>query len=335
MTRPASDPKDITFSPSFTLPVTRRCSNTCLYCGFRKDEGGVMSLEEVDAWLERAREKDCPEVLIISGERVDEIPAIRSTLAERKFADFGLYVAAVCRLALRKGFLPHTNIGALALSSLALLKEVNASMGLMIENVDLAFGRSVHPHKIIGRRLATIENAGKLRIPFTTGILVGLGESCGSRFASLDWIAGVNRRYGHIQEVILQNYVPNRQSTLPAFPLSLGEWGELIAFCREKMPEVKIQIPPNLNSLWPKLVLSGVDDLGGISAEIDYVNPQNPWESASFYQQQFRSGGFTLTPRLPLYREYYQKTWFSGEVRPVLEAWIQRNEFRYYRQSRA
>jgi 7,8-didemethyl-8-hydroxy-5-deazariboflavin synthase CofG subunit len=332
MAQLASNPKNITFSPSFTLPVTRRCSNACLYCGFREAEGGVMDPVEVEAWLDRAREKDYSEVLIISGERVDEIPAIRKSLAERKFADFGRYVAAVCRLALQKGLLPHTNIGILAPPSLALLREVNASMGLMIENVDPAFGRSVHPHKIIEQRLATIENAGKLRIPFTTGILVGLGESPGSRMDSLDWIAGVHRRYGHIQEVILQNYVVNQQSHLQAFPLSLEEWIKLITFCREKMPEVKIQIPPNLNPLWPKLVLSGVDDLGGISGEIDYVNPQRPWESILFYQRHFPSGGFALVPRLPVYREYYQRTWFSQEVGPVLEAWIQRHEFRYYRQ---
>ena len=332
MTYPASSSKNITFSPSFTLPVTRRCFNSCLYCGFREAEGGIMDLAEVEAWLGRARERNCSEVLIISGERADEIPAIRTSLVERKFADFGSYIAAVCRLALKKGLLPHTNIGILDSPTLALLKEVNASMGLMVENVDSGFGRSVHPQKIIEKRLKTIENAGKLRIPFTTGILVGLGESPGSRIASLDWIAGVNRRYGHIQEVILQNYVPNGKSVLPAFPLSLEEWGDLVAFCRKKMPEVKIQIPPNLNSLWPKLVLSGIDDLGGISAEIDYVNPQNPWESVSFYQQHFQSGDFNLIPRLPLYREYYQRAWFSREVEPVLETWIQRHEFRYYRQ---
>ena len=169
MARLVSNPKNITFSPSFTLPVTRRCSNTCLYCGFREAEGGVMDPAEVEAWLERAREKDCSEVLIISGERVDEIPAIRKSLAERKFADFGRYVAAVCRLALQKGLLPHTNIGILAPPSLALLREVNASMGLMVENVDPVFGRSVHPHKIIEQRLATIENAGSSAFPLPRG----------------------------------------------------------------------------------------------------------------------------------------------------------------------
>jgi len=291
-----------------------------------------MDLAEADAWLERARQKGSSEVLVIAGERVAEIPEVQRSLSEMAFEDFASYAAAVCRLALQRGLLPHTNIGVLEPTSLVLLREVNASMGLMVENVDPNFGRGVHPHKMIAQRQATIENAGKLKIPFTTGILVGLGESPDSRTASLDWIAGVNRRYGHIQEVILQNYVPNRQSRLTAFPLPLDEWVEMIRFCREKMPEVKIQIPPNLNPLWSELVLSGIDDLGGISGEIDYVNPQHPWGSIAFYQEHFPCGGFTLTPRLPLYRDYYRRAWFSGEVKPVLESWIQRHEFRYYSQ---
>jgi 7,8-didemethyl-8-hydroxy-5-deazariboflavin synthase CofG subunit len=246
------------------------------------------------------------------------------------FADFPGYAAAVCRLALRKGFLPHTNIGTLDLPSLALLREVNASMGLMLENADPGFGWGVHPQKSVALRQATIENAGRLRIPFTTGILVGLGEPPASRIASLAWIAEAHRRYGHIQEVILQNYVPNRQSRLTAYPLTLDEWVELLRFCRERMPEVKIQVPPNLNPFWSELVSRGIDDLGGISAEIDYVNPHNLWGSVSFYRGQIHSRGFTLTPRLPLYREYYRRAWFSGPVKTVLEAWIQRDEFRYY-----
>jgi len=330
MARIDSSPKTVTFSPSFTLPLTRRCFNNCLYCGFRRAEGAVMDLAEVESWLERACQKRSSEVLVIAGERVDEVPEVRSRLREMGFEDFVSYAAAVCRLALRKGVLPHTNIGVLDASSLALLREVNASMGLMVENVDPDFGRGVHPHKIIARRQATIEDAGKLKIPFTTGILVGLGESSASRIRSLDWIAGVTRRYGHIQEVILQNYVPNRQSRLMAFPLALDEWADLIRLCREEMPEVKIQIPPNLNPLWSELILFGVDDLGGISGEIDYVNPRHPWESIAFYREHFSRGRSALIPRLPLYREYYRKAWFSQTVKPVLETWVQRHEFRYY-----
>jgi 7,8-didemethyl-8-hydroxy-5-deazariboflavin synthase CofG subunit len=322
--------KQITFSSSFTLPVTRRCLNRCFYCGFREDRGGILRLSEVEACLERARRQGSAEVLVIAGERAGEIVEIRENLQKMGFADFPGYAAAVCRLALRKGFLPHTNIGTLDLPSLTLLREVNASMGLMLENADPGFGRRVHPQKTVSSRQATIEEAGRLRIPFTTGILVGLGEPPASRIASLAWIAEIHLRYGHIQEVILQNYVPNRKSRLEAHPLTLDEWLELIRFCRERMPGVKIQIPPNLNPFWSDLVSQGLDDLGGISVEIDYVNPHNRWDSVSFYRGQVHSRGFTLTPRLPLYREYYRKAWFSGEVKTVLDSWIQRDEFRYY-----
>ena len=327
-----SEKKVITYSPSFTLPVTHSCANRCLYCGFRKGDEGLMGMEEVEAWLDRAQEKQCSEVLIISGEGVDEIPFIQEKLRRLSFNTFVGYVVAVCQKILKRGLLPHTNIGTLEHSEMTRLREVNASMGLMLENSDPLWGKRVHPQKDIGKRVEAIKNAGRLKIPFTTGILVGLGESRVSRFASLGTIADIHREYGHIQEVILQNYVPNEQSTLPASPLPLEDWRDLISFCNRKMPGVKIQIPPNLNPLWVDLIFSGANDLGGISREQDFVNPKNPWEGITVYAKELHNRGVSLIPRLPIYREFYQKGWYAGGVKEILAGWVNRHEFQYYLQ---
>jgi FO synthase subunit 1 len=327
-----SDRKVITYSPSFTLPVTHSCANRCLYCGFRRMEDGLMGVEEVDAWLDRAQGMQCSEVLIISGERVTEIPHIQGQLRGLGFTNFVDYVVAISQKILKRGLLPHTNIGTLEHSEMTRLREVNGSMGLMLENSDPLWGNRVHPQKDIGKRVEAIKNAGQLKIPFTTGILVGLGESRESRFASLEMISDIQREYGHIQEVILQNYVPNEQSALPVFPLSLGDWKELISFGNRKMPGVKIQIPPNLNPLWVDLIFSGANDLGGISRERDFVNPKKPWEGIRVYEKELEIRGVSLIPRLPIYREFYKKGWYSDRVKEVLDGWVSRHEFQYYLQ---
>lgn len=291
-----------------------------------------MGMEEVDSWLDRAKERQCSEVLIISGERVNEIPPIEEKLRRLGFHTFVDYVVAIGQKILKKGLLPHTNIGTLEHAEMTRLREVNASMGLMLENSDPLWGKSVHPQKDIGKRREAIRNAGRLKIPFTTGILVGLGESKESRFASLEMIANIHREYGHIQEVILQNYVPNEQSDLPVCPLSLEDWKELNSFCNREIPGVKIQIPPNLNPLWVDLIFSGVDDLGGISREPDFVNPKNPWEGITVYEKELHNRGVSLIPRLPIYREFYRKGWYSDGVKEVLAGWVNRHEFQYYLQ---
>jgi FO synthase subunit 1 len=324
--------KFITYSPSFTLPVTRSCANRCLYCGFRKLDDGLMGLEEIDCWLNRAKEMECSEVLIISGEGVNGIPSMQGKIQRSGFKNFIEYIEAVCQRVLSHGLLPHTNIGSVELGEMTILREVNASMGLMLENSDRLWGKKVHPQKNIGKRMETIKNAGRLKIPFTTGILVGLGESRKSRYESLEWIADVNRDFGHIQEIILQNYVPNHQSALPVSHLFLEDWQDLISFCKRKIPGVKIQIPPNLNSLWINLVFYGIDDLGGISGEQDFVNPNNPWEKIMVYEKNLQTQGISLIPRLPIYKEFYKKGWCSGEVEAVLSGWVNRYEFQYYRQ---
>jgi 7,8-didemethyl-8-hydroxy-5-deazariboflavin synthase CofG subunit len=322
----------ITYSPSITLPLTRSCANRCRYCGYRKEDDGLLGMDAVDRLLEKGRRNGSCEVLLISGESVDSLPSIQVELARLGFPRFADYVAAVAARALDYGLLPHTNVGTLEPAEIAALREVNGSMGLMLENLDSDWGREIHPEKNIGKRLATLQAAGELNVPFTTGLLVGLGESAASRRRSVAALAPLQRRYGHIQEIILQNYVPNRQARLPDFPLSLEDWKELISICRDQLPNVKIQIPPNLNPRWRELISLGADDLGGISADGDAVNPESPWSDLSFYRQELERVGVRLRPRLPVYPEFYRRGGYAEKVGAVLDRWVSCDEFQYYRQ---
>jgi len=313
----------VTYSPSMTITVTHDCPKRCLYCGFRTDHEGLISQENVRRALDQARVFGAIEILIMSGEEVEKLPHIRAQGKERGFKTFVDFVYSVCETILDHGFLPHTNIGILTYEELAQLREVNASMGLMLENVDTGFARKVHPQKEIRDRIRTIEEAGRLKIPYTSGILIGMGESVESRFESLRVLADLQKQYGHLQEIILQNYVPNRRSRLPWRPVSLEEYKELIACSKEIMPDVAVQIPPNLNPYWLDLVEVGAEDLGGISPEGDHVNIDNPWERVTVYEEALAKKGYQLSKRLPVYEKYYPTVLsFPGKIGKCLSTHI-------------
>jgi FO synthase subunit 1 len=259
----------------------------------------------------------------MSGEEVEKFPHIRQQLKKRGFKTFTDFVYAVCEAILEQGFLPHTNIGVMTYDELEQLREVNASMGLMLESTDLWVAKKVQPQKDIKDRVRTIADAGRLKIPYTSGILIGMGESVESRFESLRIIADLQIQYSHIQEIIIQNYVPNSRSRLPAQPISLEEYIELITYSREIMPEVTIQIPPNLNPCWLDLIEVGAEDLGGISPEGDHVNIDSPWEQVILYEKALAKRGYRFSKRLPVYEKYYQTVLsFPGKIGKYLETFI-------------
>jgi FO synthase len=310
--------RTITFSPSHTLPLTHDCPWDCAYCGYRSDRDGLISEADFNRGLDIAARAGATEILFLSGEVPDSLPHLRRELQERGFPDFVAFVRWACERALEAGFLPHSNIGAMSDADFERLAPVNASMGLMLENVDDAFNRTVAPRKSASGRLRTLEAAGRARVPYTSGILIGLGESRESRLRSLDALAEVHARHGHLQEIILQNYIPNAGSRLPALPApTLEEYHEMISHWRRVAPDVPIQIPPNINPHWREL-LPWVDDLGGISADGDLVNPLNPWEPPERYARICREAGARLVHRWPVYDRFLARGWVSEEVRAVL-----------------
>ena len=311
-------PRTITFSVSHTIPLTHDCPWDCAYCGYRTDREGLIGLEAFERGLATAARAGATEILFLSGEVPDALPHVREELRKRGFPDFVGFTRWACERALEAGFLPHSNIGAMDDADFARLAPVNASMGLMLENVDDAFNRTVAPRKSAAGRLRTLEAAGRARVPYTSGILIGLGEPVESRFRSLDVLAEVHARHGHLQEILIQNYVPNAGSRLPARPApTVDEYLELIAHWRRVAPDVPVQVPPNINPHWVEL-LPAIDDLGGISADGDLVNPLNPWEPPERYADIVRRAGGVLRHRWPVYDRFIARRWISPEVREVL-----------------
>jgi len=204
----------VTYSPNLTIPLTRSCINQCLYCGYRKEGDGLLPESAIRDVVRRAHQERVSEILILSGEKADNVPEVLRDLTRLGMESLISWTIKICRDVLDEGLLPHVNVGTMDSASLEQLKEVSASMGLMIEGVNPAVNARIHPGKNLQERIRTIETAGQLRIPFTTGILLGVGESQDDRLASILAIEEIQRKYGHIQEVILQRYVANYQSCL-------------------------------------------------------------------------------------------------------------------------
>ncbi len=314
----------ITYSSAITLAISHNCANNCLYCGFRNGSAGVVSWDEIKKKAALARTKRAAEVLLISGEKADTLPSVRKDLTEAGFSSIAKFTEAVCRYLLENNLLPHINIGLLSMEDLRLLKFCSASMGLMMEGDYGVLSRRIQPQKIFNDRLNYLERAGQLKIPFTTGLLLGIGESRKDRLRSIEAIADVQACYGHIQEIILQPYRPNRSSSLSAQSIPPKEFAELVKASQQMMPGVHLQVPPNLTSNWSDLLEIGFDDLGGIGFDEDLVNPGYRWPSIDSLKKKMREDGYILKERLPIYPEFIKKGWYSDEVGSVIGHWMKK-----------
>jgi 7,8-didemethyl-8-hydroxy-5-deazariboflavin synthase CofG subunit len=307
----------LTYSRSITLTLTHDCPWHCAYCGFRTDNEGLLSDETLDQLLSGARRQGSREALLISGEHPDQLPHIRQELTRRGFQDFIDFAIHIARRALAAGLLPHGNYGALNRTQLERLRPWHVSMGVMLENIENR--PDIAPEKKSIGRLKTLTAAGQARVPFTSGILIGLGESRESRLRSLDALAMSHRHYGQLQEILIQNYIPNNTSRhrLTASTPPLADYLELIHYWRTLCPDVPIQIPPNLNPFWRDL-LPHIDDLGGISLNRDEVNPLNPWAPVKDYEKASQAAKRPLQERLAVYPTHSTAEWMDASLLPLI-----------------
>ena len=266
----------------------------------------------------------CTEALFTFGERPGAVPGFTSMLGTFGYTDILDYVYDLSLAAIERGLLPHTNAGILSYGELDRLRGVNASMGLMLETTADVPAHRDSPGKDPGVRIDMIENAGKLSIPFTTGILVGIGETMEDREESLRVIRDLHRRFGHIQEVIVQNFCPKPGTLMEGAPApDTSELCATITLAREILPrDVAVQIPPNLADA-SHLVGCGVDDLGGVSPlTIDYVNPERPWPEIEELRRV--AGDAELRERLCIYPQYIEKSWYSPLLEPLIRRLAER-----------
>lgn len=301
----------VTFSPKVFIPLTMLCRDRCGYCTFAQPparlDAPYLTPEQVLGIARAGAAKGCHEALFTLGEAPEDRYAIAAEwLAAHGYDSTVAYVAAMAKLVLDEtGLLPHANAGALDADDLALLRRVAPSQGMMIESLrdDLDCHRAA-PDKTAARRLATLEAAGALGVPFTTGILVGIGEDPIDRVTALEAIATSHARYGHVQEVIVQNFLPKAGTAMhAAAPCPPDDFLQAIALARLILPpEVHLQAPPNLSDDFGQLLDAGIDDWGGVSpVTTDHVNPERPWPAVDRLREVTQAGGFTLAPRLTIY----------------------------------
>jgi FO synthase len=342
----------VTFSRNLTLSLSRTCRCYCKYCAFATHKPHLYAPDEVERILDEAVKRHrVKELLVLTGEKPEANAGVAARLRSYGHPDFISYVVWTCERALERGLLPHTNLGVCDPDDLSRLREVTASQGLMLESVSERLMDTVHagsPTKHPAARAAMIGAAGELKIPFTSGILVGIGECEEERIASLEKLAELHHEHGHIQEVILQNFVPHHsyygrepaqiahasarqywatgvwsgpmlQAPSWASPVTIEDMKRLVMEARRLMPEVGIQVPPNLSDWWPQLVLAGASDLGGLSANGDHISPEHPFPSPNQVRKRLQAEGLALTERLCVYPEYIEPEWLSPAVLDVIK----------------
>jgi FO synthase len=341
----------VTFSRNLTLSLSRTCRCYCKYCAFATHQPHLYAPDEVERILDRATRRNVKELLILTGEKPEVNRVVAERLSSYGHEDFTAYVVWTAERALERGLLPHTNLGVLDERDLERLRGVTASQGLMLESISERLMDTVHagsPSKHPAQRLRTIRAGGELRIPFTSGILVGIGETEEERIASLEALAAEHERHGHIQEIILQNFVPHQsyygrepaqiadeaaqeywrtgvgkqpalQAPEWAGEITIDDLKRLIAECQRLLPGVGIQVPPNLSDWWPELVRAGATDLGGLSANGDHISPEHPFPSPHQVRKRLRADGYALTERLCVYPEYIDPEWVSQPVLDVIK----------------
>jgi len=320
----------VTYSRKVFLPVTNLCRDRCTYCTFRKDPGDpgawTMMPDEIAQWSRAGRKLGCKEALMCLGDKPEvSFREYRETLKALGMRTTIEYVGRACELALDEGLLPHTNAGLMARDEMRALRPLNASMGLMLENISprLRARGGVHqaaPDKDPALRMQMIDEAGELKIPFTTGILLGIGETPTERAQSLIAIRDTHERHGHIQEVIIQNFRAKPEIAMADAPEPDEiEMARAIATARLVLGgKMNVQAPPNLSPHSIELFLSaGINDWGGISPlSKDYVNPEAPWPHLTILAERCARAGFRLAERLAIYPEYVNDEWLDPVLAP-------------------
>ncbi len=327
---PDAEKKVITYSKNFTLSLSNYCVNQCGYCYYNykihksKGESNVilLNIDRIDELSQKALQYKCKEALLMSGERSGSFLEVKKELEKLKYSDLLEYLKNICTYLLDFKILPHINLGFLTYEEMKELKNFTSSMGLMLESscMDLFNKGKVHEHsigKLPEKRIEHITNAGKLKIPFTTGLLLGIGEQFEDIIRDLLLIRSIHEKYGHIQEVIIQNFV--RKEGIPYQPKKLISFQDMLKITGIARVifknDIAIQVPPNLiTGLEKEFIEMGIDDFGGISPfTIDYINPENQWPQIDKLLRICKKYGYTLKERLPIYDKFIRNESFCPE----------------------
>ncbi len=318
MLRQRTKGRIVSYTRNAFVNAVNLCRDICSYCTYRAEPGSakesMLPVKDVRKLLRSARRCGCIEALFVTGERPeDKYAQARDWLRWEGFASTAEYLTHCSEIAVSEGLFPHTNAGNLTAGEMRELRKTNSSMGLMLETASDRLAEPGMPHhlapsKAPAARLEVLENAGRLQIPMTTGILVGIGERPDEMADSILAIRKLHQRYGHIQEVILQNFQP-KPDTIMRAERSAGHdyFKRIVSMTRVTMPDMNIQIPPNLSpDSYHEFLSAGINDWGGISPlTADYVNPEFPWPHLNAIAESTMSSGFEMRCRFPAYPEFF------------------------------
>jgi len=345
--RKNSSGRVLTYSKNIFIPLTFFCRNNCSYCNFRREEGEYFFNEkEFMDLVERAAKSSAVEVLFTHGEKPEEkYPEIKQYLERKGFNSTVEFLVQFCLKALNMGLLPHSNPGITSLGEMRKLKAVNASQGMMLENISTRLTLPGMPHHLSpgkepAKRIRVIENAGKLQIPFTTGLLIGIGENADEVVDSLYRLKDLHDGYGHLQEVIIQHGkgTGEFQQAGDERKKQLAYLVNTVAMARIILEDIPVQSPPNLSGNpeeWTQLIKAGISDFGGISAlTVDHVNPSSSWPSINELRRHAGALGFKVVQRLPVYPRYINGNWLSGDILKTISDFDLVDKQGYYNTSR-
>jgi FO synthase subunit 1 len=329
--------KIITYSRNFTISLSNYCRNNCGYCFYnhripkhgKNKNIALLSFEDIEKEIKKAIGYDCKEALIMSGEQPETFQLVINKLKKEGYKNYVAYVKEICRSLLKSHLLPHLNIGLLNYEELKYLKPYNASMGLMLESTSAKLLKKggVHeksPGKKPEKRINHLKNAGKLHIPFTTGLLLGIGESFEDRVHDLYLIRDIYEKYGHIQEIIIQNF--EYKKGIPYIPKGLISIKDMLRIAGiAKLifkNEIAIQVPPNLIKGYEKnFIEMGIDDFGGISPfSQDFINPEKEWPKIKYLKKVVEEEEYILKERLPIYNKYIINEFCPQNIRNLIES---------------
>jgi FO synthase subunit 1 len=308
----------VTFSKKAFFNIVNLCKDTCSYCTYKAEPGeekiSLMSKQQIKDLLELSKKYKCVEALFVTGEQPEQkYPEAREWLKENGFKSTAEYLVHSSETALELGLFPHTNAGNLNFEEMKELKKTNVSMGIMLENISERLTKKGMPHYLAASkkpqtRLKILENSGKLGIPMTTGILVGIGETIEEIIDSILAIKELHEKYKNIQEVILQNFQPKPDTIMKDSPSANEEYfKKIVALTRIIIPQMNIQIPPNLSPRsYQSFLQVGINDWGGISPLTpDFVNPEFSWPEINRVEENSKKAGFDLKCRFPVYPEFF------------------------------
>lgn len=325
--RDRTKPSVITYSRKVFINLVNLCRDSCTYCTYKKEPGdsllSMLNPDQVLAIADAGKKFRCTEALFVTGERPEqEYEQARTWLSSLGYSSTVEYICRMSELVLEKtGLLPHTNAGSLTKKEMSMLQGTNVSLGVMLETSSERLMEKGMPHEDAPSknpkvRMKTLKSAGELRIPMTTGLLVGIGEEQEELVDSLFVIRKLHQDYGHIQEVIMQNFAPKPETGMTQFPPAPQEYFiRSVAMARIVMPDMNIQVPPNLNQdIFGRYITAGINDWGGISpVTIDHVNPEFPWPSVGLVKKVTESKGCRLKARLPIYPEFLKGGFITSE----------------------